>query len=91
MLYTKDEPINISKGSKIEISLSSSITSLDNFFDKTYDNNAQYIESIDLSNFDWSNVVSFGSSFKGCSSLKNVIFPKDKIPSPTKMESMFNG
>ena len=91
LLYTKDEPINISKGSKIEISLSSSITSLDNFFDKTYDNNAQYIESIDLSNFDWSNVVAFGSSVRGCSSLKIVIFPKDKTPSSTKMESMFNG
>ena len=90
-LYTKDESFEISKGSKIEISLSSSITSLEKFFDKNYDNNAQYIESIDLSNFDWSNVVSYESTFNGCSSLKKVIFPKEETPSLTKMGSMFNG
>ena len=89
--YTKDESFEISKGSKIEISLSSTVTSLEKFFDKNSDSNAQYIESIDLSNFDWSNVVSYESTFNGCSSLKKVIFPKDETPSLTKMGSMFNG
>ena len=89
--YKNDESFEISKGSKIEISLSSSIISLEKFFDKNYDNNAQYIESIDLSNFDWSNVTSYESFFNGCSSLKKVIFPNSKTPSLTKIDSMFNG
>ena len=90
-IYAKDQSFSISKGSKVEISLSSSITSLEKFFDKNYDDNVQYIESIDLSNFDWSKVVSYESSFNGCSSLKKVIFPKDETPSLINMSSMFNG
>lgn len=58
-----DNPFIIEKGSKIEINFSSTIITLEGFFDRLMDDRAIKIISVDLSNFEPSEVSSTAICF----------------------------
>ena len=53
--------------------------------------NLKNIESVDLTNFDFNQVISLESFFEGCSSLKSVDFGNADAKAVRTMRSMFNG
>ena len=66
-------------------------TSLEKFFDINEDSNMQYVESMDLSNFDASETVNMNSMFYGLSSLKSLNLSGLDLSTVTDMNSMFYG
>ena len=89
--YRYNENINIVSNTEIKIFLSSSITSLESFFDSSIDPNIQKIISIDLSNFDSSKIINMDKMFNGCSSLQSIDLSKFNTAKVTSMSYMFNG
>ena len=76
---------------KIKIYLSMPLMNLGNFFNYDIDNNTNKIQSIDLSNLDFSFIVNMNSAFKGCSKLESIVFPNIEIKRLVNMDSMFYG
>lgn len=85
-----NEEIFILEGHKIEIYFSSPLTSLESFFDKNYDPNVEYIDSIDFPHFNSSLLLNMKSFCFGCSSLKSIdlSFNTSLV---TDLNSMFSG
>ena len=88
---TETDPLNIAAGTKIEIYFSSPPKSFESFFDRIYDENVEYITSVDLSHLDLTVTTSFAFMFYQCFSLKSVIPPKIPSLKLVTMESMFEG
>ena len=86
--YEGNSTLNITSGSKVKLFFSTTITSFEYFFASIFDKNVANIESIDFSNFDLSLVTSFNSSFRGCRSLKTIIF-SNNISSILDLQYMF--
>ena len=80
-----------SGGLKVIIYFYYSPTSLEKFFDINEDSNMQYVESIDLSNFDTKETVNMNSMFYGLSSLKSLNLSDLDIEKVTDMNSMSYG
>ena len=74
--FTKDntQKIIVKPEDKLEIHFISSVTSLESFFDRLFDDNAEYITYVDLTNFDATSVTSTKNMFYECLSLESVTF-----------------
>jgi len=74
--FTKDsiENITVTPKDKLKIYFNSSLSSLESFFDRLFDDNVKYITSVDLTNFDATSVTSTKNMFYECVSLKSVTF-----------------
>ena len=83
--------LDINKDFRIEIHFSSPVTSLAYFFDKIKDENMQYLESVDFTNFDSSLVTNMNSMFYGCNSLKSITFTNYNTNKVITMNSLFYG
>ena len=59
-------------GPKLTVYFKNSISTLNNYFKRNYDSCLQYLESVDFSNFDSSEVTSLYYLFDNCPRLKNV-------------------
>ena len=81
-----NEKPTITVGSKMEIFLKSSSTSLEGLFQE--ENN---IITVDFSNFNSSSVNSLRNLFKGCSALQSVDLSPIKTNSLTDIGNLFNG
>ena len=89
--YSPTDELNIKAGSEIEIYLTN-VTSLESFFSYYhYDENAEFIESIDFSHLDASNITNMSSIFSGCVNLLSVDFSNFNSSSLISMKSMFSG
>ena len=87
----RDSGFTIEDELKITIYFNGRQKSVKPFFDKNEDPNMEYLESIDLSNFDGSEVVDMNSMFKGCSSLKSIDLRNFDTSRVTDMSNLFNG
>ena len=87
--HTPEEKLNIKENSRIEIHFSFPISSLNNFFNKKYDQNVRKIVSIDFSNFKSLYVTDMSSLFFGCQSLKSIDFSNFNTSSVTNMNLLF--
>ena len=87
--YNASEKLNIEADSEIEIYLNNGITSLERFFSILYDDNTQYIESIDFSHLDTSNITNMSQLFYGCVYLLGLDFSNFNSSSLIDMSSMF--
>ena len=88
--YSPTDELNIKAGSEIEIYLTN-VTSLESFFSYYhYDENAEFIESIDFSHLDASNITNMSSIFYGCLNLLSVDFSNFNSSSLISMKSMFS-
>ena len=85
------EKLEITANSEVEIHFSKPIESLESFFDTFSDKNAEYIKSVNMSNFNASLVVSFAYMFYQCSLLEEFVPPQTKTPLLANIESMFEG
>ena len=85
------DKLYLHRGSKIEIYYKSSMSSLENYFSSTGDNNMANIASIYLSHFDFSLVTKMNSMFYECDSLELVDFSNVDTSSLKNMNSMFYG
>ena len=85
------EGFEITKGTKLEITLENDIETLEHFFDSRYDENMNYVESIDFSHFDSSFLINCKNLFYGCTSLKSVNLSKFNTSNVINMEGMFQG
>ena len=89
--YTKDstEKITVKPEDKLEIHFNSFVASLESIFDRLFDENAGYITSVDLTNFDATSVTSTKNMFYECISLESVTFSEfsSKL---SDTESMFD-
>ena len=89
--YGPTDELNIKAGSEIEIYLTN-VTNLESFFSYyDIDDNAQFIESIDFSHLDASNITNMSSIFSGCVNLLSVDFSNFNSSSLISMKSMFSG
>ena len=95
-MYLNDEKIDkkgtihITTGSKLEIFFSSSLTSLDSFFNSENVNYANNIISVDFSHLDVSNLNSINNLFYKCSTLKSVNLSNFNKASIKEMEGAFS-
>ncbi len=87
---TREESFIAHKGFGIEIHFKI-ITTLEAFFSSLYDDNMEYLISIDLSNFNTSSVTTMESMFFESISLEYIDFSNINTSSTTTMESMFYG
>ena len=85
------DPLSISADTKVEIYFSSALTSLESFFDSSFDDKMKYLKSVDLSHLDATQITSFENLFYECSALKLVTPTKVPTLSLTTMKSMFDG
>ena len=69
--YRYNQQISINANTEIKIYLSTNIASLESFFDSSIDSNTEKIISIDLSNFDSSEIINMNKMFNGCSQLQS--------------------
>ena len=88
---TCEDELMIHKGIEIEIHFNISIESLQSFFDIYYDENMQFLVSIDFTNFDSTLVTTLYEIFKGCSSLKSIDFTNFNISLVNDISYMFEG
>ena len=88
-IIDKENKLAISKGSKLEVYLKTSITSLENYFNVNNDPNAQYIKKVDLSHLDFSSIKSTSNMFYRCSNLQSVYFSDIEMTSLTDTNMMF--
>ena len=88
---TSEEALTINKDFGIEIHYNIRIANLEQFFSAVFDENMEYIESIDLSKFNSSLVNNMESMFYGCISLKSINFSNFDTSSVTYMSYMFYG
>ena len=89
-VYKPDEALVINKdNTNIEIYFSEGVKSLKNMFSSEIDENVEYIESIDFSNFDTSLVADMSNLFHGCKKLYSVDLSNFNTKEVTNMNSMF--
>ena len=88
---TCEDELIIHKGIEIEIHFNKSVESLESFFDIYYDENVQFLVSIDFTNFDSSLVTTFYRLFNGCSSLKSIDFTNFNTSLVNNICCMFEG
>ena len=88
----KDEviPLDPNYGQDLEIHFNKAIQTLESYFDYNYDSFAEYIESVDFSNFDSSEITSLVCLFGGVRKLKYVNFKNFKSSKLTTLAYMFN-
>ena len=85
----KEDALNINKNYGIEIHFGSKVTNINGFFSKEYDENMQYLISVDFSNFDSSSLIYVNRLFSECNSLESIDFSNFDSSSVENMESMF--
>ena len=85
----KETTLNINKDYGIEIHFGAKVTKLSDFFSKNYDENMQYLISVDFSNFDSSSLSYIDRLFLGCNSLKSIDFSNFNSSLVENMGSMF--
>ena len=88
IIYPNEE-LTIKGNEEIEIYFVKNITSLENMFNSSIDNNVSYIISIDFPNFDGSVLTNMNSLFKGCTGLKAIDFSGLNASSVTDMSYLF--
>ena len=86
---TSEETLIVNKGFGIEIHFNTTIKNLAKFFSAVFDENMQFLESLDFTNFNSSFVNNMESIFYGCSSLKSIDFSNFNTSSVTTMSYMF--
>ena len=65
-------PLKIGNNSELKIYFDSKIENISYFFSSECDPNVININSIDFTNFDYSNIIDMSHLFEGCSSLESV-------------------
>ena len=83
--------VNIPEGTDVKINFKSHAESLEGFFNVRSDPNVVNIQSIDFSNFIWSEVTNMRFLFDGCNSLETINFGNFDTGAVTDVNSMFNG
>ena len=88
---TSETELIINKDFRIEIYFSSSVRDMRSFFDRDYDDNIQYLISIDFTNFDSSLLSDIRWMFFGCNSLETIILTNFDTSLVTDMSAIFYG
>ena len=83
-------PLDPNYGQDLEIHFNKAIRTLESYFDTDYDSFADYIESVDFTNFDSSEVTSLAYLFGGVKKLKYVNFKNFKSSKLTTLSYMFD-
>ena len=89
--YTKEQPLSISADTEIKVYLLPDVTSLESFFDSSFETNFEKIISVDLSNFGSSLITNINSMFKGCTSITNINFSNFITSQIQYMSKLFYG
>ena len=89
--YRNNEALEIPANTEIKIYFFDGVTSLESFFDSSFDTNAQKIISVDLSNFNSSLITNVNNMFKGCSSITSINFSNFITSKINTMENIFYG
>ena len=83
-------PLDPDYGQDLEIHFNKAIQTLERYFDADYDHFAEYIESVDFSNFDSSEITSLAYLFNKVEKLKYVNFKNFKSSKLTTLSYMFS-
>ena len=86
-----DSQIKLKNNSELIIYLDSPVESLLYFFSSEKDPNVKYINSIDFSSFNLSNIYDMSHLFEGCTSLESVTFGNFDASQVIDMSKMFYG
>ena len=81
--------ISLKKDAEVEIHFANPIKTFEHFFDSTYDKNMEFVEFIDFTYFDSSEVENMNHMFAGCKSLKSINFAHFSTNKVTSMISVF--
>ena len=84
------EKLSIIPNTKLTIYISTSATSLANFFNVSDDENVDKIISIELSSLNTSKITNINSLFRGCKSLKQIDLTYFRTPLVTDMGYLFS-
>ena len=84
-----EDPLTINKDYGIEIHFNEKVTTINDFFSSNYDENMQYLISVDFSNFDSSSLLYMCRVFSSCYSLESIDFSNFDTSSVLDMSAMF--
>ena len=91
--YSNTDFLYIKANTNVEIHFNGPVSSLQCFFDSVHcenqDHNVDFMNSVDLSNFDSSSLKDVSHMFQYCSKLKYINFQNFHTSGVTNMESMF--
>ena len=82
--------ISLKKDAEVEIHFANPIKTFEHFFDSTYDKNMEFVEFIDFTYFDSSEVENMNHMFAGCKSLKSVNLSGLNTSSVTDISEIFS-
>ena len=89
--YSKKDTFYVFRDIAIEIHFDKAISSLESFFDASYDNNMKYLSFVDFTNFNSKSLSNIWHMLYKCSSLKSIKFSNFITTKITKMDYMFYG